>query len=328
MKVSKLATIMALAGMLPCGLAMAQTAVRQPSSVQQTAFAYGSYYDEGEETEEASPSPSDSAPAAETPAPAPVDGGAACTTCNTGCAPACESCESEAEEPWRLFDCEHLTCHGISIRGWLDQSVTGNNWGTPWNGTVSFVDREGYQMNQLYLLAEKATDTGGDGWDLGGRVDLLYGTDQRFTMARGLELERDLSGKWNSGPFYGLAMPQLYAEVAYNDLKIKFGHYYTIIGYEVVTSPDNFFISHAYTMQYGEPFTHTGFQATYQATDRLSVSAGLHRGWDNWEGLFGLRPHRGRRAHRESGHRVLGSLDVQPRLPAPAQRQLEVGHST
>jgi hypothetical protein len=161
--------------------------------------------------------------------------------------------------------------------------VTGNNWGYPWNGTVSFVDREGYQMNQLYLLAERATDTGGDGWDLGGRVDLLYGTDQRFTMARGLELEQDLTGKWNSGPFYGLAMPQLYAEVALNDLKVKFGHFYTIIGYEVVTAPDNFFISHAYTMQYGEPFTHTGFLATYQATDRLSVAGGLHRGWDNWE---------------------------------------------
>ena len=44
----------------------------------------------------------------------------------------------------------------------------------------------------------------------------------------------------------------------YNDWKIKLGHFYTPIGYEVVPANGNFFYTHAYTMQYGEPFTHTG----------------------------------------------------------------------
>ena len=56
---------------------------------------------------------------------------------------------------------------------------------------------------------------------------------------------------------------KLYFEAGYGDLTVKIGHFYTIIGWEVVTAPDNFFYSHAYTMYNSEPFTHTGVLATY-----------------------------------------------------------------
>jgi hypothetical protein len=78
-------------------------------------------------------------------------------------------------------------------------------------------------------------------------------------------------------------MPQLYAEFAVNDLSVIVGHFFTIIGNEVVAAPDNFFYSHAYTMQYGEPFTHTGALARYSLGDTVTISAGVDRGWDNWE---------------------------------------------
>src|SRR5690606_27954143 len=81
----------------------------------------------------------------------------------------------------------------------------------------------------------------------------------------------------------GLAMPQAYAEIAYDRLKVKVGHFYTIIGYEVVTAPDNFFYSHAYTMQYGEPFTHTGALASYQLSYRVALNAGVVNGWDKFD---------------------------------------------
>ena len=41
---------------------------------------------------------------------------------------------------------------------------------------------------------------------------------------------------------YGFALPQVYGEVAMGDLSVKMGHFFTIIGYEVVTAPDNFFL--------------------------------------------------------------------------------------
>jgi len=186
-------------------------------------------------------------------------------------------------------DCCCLKQHDLTVKGWVAGGITGNadNPASRFNGPVTFNDRDGEaQLNQLYLIFEKAIDTGGCGWDLGGRVDLLYGTDYRFTLARGLDAEDDFTAKWNSGRFYGLAMPQAYAEVGYNDLSVKIGHFYTIIGYEVVTAPDNFFYSHAYTMQYGEPFTHTGVLGTYKANDQLSLLGGFTFGWDNFDNVY------------------------------------------
>lgn len=80
-------------------------------------------------------------------------------------------------------------------------------------------------------------------------------------------------------------MPQLYGEVAYNDLSVKIGHFYTIMGYEGVQPTSNFFYSHAYTMQYGEPFTHTGGLATYSYNSNWDFYAGIVNGWDKWDAV-------------------------------------------
>jgi hypothetical protein len=218
--------------------------------------------------------------------PLPDDVGVAeasdpCDTCDAGCGHQCHQ---------GCHPCCHKRCGGlfpglfggsaVSIGGWIDQGITvnGERPFDRFNGPVTFNDRDGeYQLNQLWMYAERVVDTRGYGWDVGGRVDLVYGTDRRFTQALGLEDD------WNSERFYGLALPQAYLDVGVNNLTVRMGHYYTIVGYEVVAAPDNFFYSHSYTMQYGEPFTHTGLLASYAPTDGLTISAGFDRGWDNWE---------------------------------------------
>lgn len=174
---------------------------------------------------------------------------------------------------------------GVRWEGWLAQGVTLNTR-SPSNRSnfpVTFNDRSNdYQLNQLYLIAERAVRN--DAWSVGGRVDLLYGTDHRYTMARGLEVHGDGSPKWNSED-YGVAMPQLYMEAFAPigpGVNFKMGHFYTILGYESVPAPDNFFYSHAYTKQYGEPFTHTGCLAATEVGP-VKLQAGLTRGWNNWE---------------------------------------------
>ena len=72
------------------------------------------------------------------------------------------------------------------------------------------------------------------------------------------------------------AIPQLYVEAGYGDLSVKAGHFYTIIGYEVVQATGNFFYSHAYTFNFSEPFTHTGVLATYNASDDVTDLGWLH----------------------------------------------------
>jgi hypothetical protein len=127
--------------------------------------------------------------------------------------------------------------------------------------------------------------------DIGGRADILYGTDYFFTTALGLETHKDGTQHWNDNDGNGIngtstlgwAMPQLYLEAAYGDISVKLGHWYTPMGYEVVVATGQFFYSHAYTHQYGEPFTHTGAIATIPLTDLVSIQSGFTRGWDNWE---------------------------------------------
>ncbi len=188
---------------------------------------------------------------------------------------------------------------GIVLDFWLSQGFTWNTDDPDNNSNVplTFNDRSNeYQMNQLYLALGREVSTSG-GWDIGGRVDLLYGTDYFFTQSAGLETRTDGTPRWNSsdGPrraagssaaMYGLAMPQLYMELFAPigpGIKFKLGHFYTAIGYESVMAPENFFYSHAFTMQYAEPFTHTGMLSEFALTRRLDVLAGFTRGWDNWE---------------------------------------------
>jgi len=281
----RLAICVALAGWVCMPTAHAQR-YAAPRSPYRSAD-YGYYQPEGE---------------ADLPPEAPLDGPPTDDASYEECA-SCDCAEEEEEEeecePCRLFDCCCLEEKGITIAGWVAAGFTFNpdDPTDPQAGTgnlpVVFNYRANdFQLNQVYWYMERATD-GECGLDIGGRVDFLYGSDYIFTEAYGLELERDFTQRWNSDHgngiggtgTNGLAMPQLYAEVAYGDLKIKLGHFYTIVGYEVVTAPDNFFYSHQYTHTFGEPFTHTGALATYSVSEQLTVAAGFHRGWDQWEDI-------------------------------------------
>ncbi len=199
---------------------------------------------------------------------------------------------AEVEDgPTRYLELEALTSRGISTYGWIDAGIGANNWGSAYNGPITLADRNWQgQMNQLYLVNEKVLDLEDGGFDWGGRVDLLYGSDYIFTTARGLDgnlfYQPNPAGaggapEWGN-KYYGLAMPQLYGEVGYGDHAVKFGHFYTIIGYEVVPAIGNFFYTHSYTMQYGEPFTHTGILDVWTVNDQLTIYGGITNGWDNY----------------------------------------------
>lgn len=183
----------------------------------------------------------------------------------------------------------------LTFGGWLDGGYTYNpgNPGDNFNGTVTFGDRSGsVQLNQAYFYLERPIDQQGDRWDFGGRLDVMLGTDAVFTQAHGSgdgHWDQHLIG--NSGRFYQMAIPQAYLELVApigTGLRVKGGHFYTILGNETVMAPDNFFYSHTYMMQYGEPFTQTGLLASYAPFDSLSISAGAVTGSlaGGWDGAF------------------------------------------
>ncbi len=222
-------------------------------------------------------------------APATCDSscGAGCdSACGSGCDSACGSgCDSgcgcglgscmdklgccDLGDAWTLFD-EHC---GWTAGGWA--SVGAHSAALPlFNSRPDEV-----QLHQAWLYAEKAIDTS-SGFDIGGRIDYIYGTDGPDTQAFGTG-DRGWDNSWDNGADYGHAIPQLYLEAGYGDLSVKVGHFYTIIGWEVVQATGNFFYSHAYTFYNSEPFTHTGALATYNVSDDVTVWGGYVLGWDS-----------------------------------------------
>lgn len=173
-----------------------------------------------------------------------------------GCTGCCEE-----ESPW-------------SFGGWTQLGYhTKNN-------SMFNNDQDRFNSHQNWLYVEKTAD-GSCGWDWGGRFDIMYGTDANDTQAFGNANSRwDFDGGNNITNGYGWALPQAYVEVANGDWSIIAGHFYTLLGYEVVTAPDNFFYSHAFTMYNSEAFTHTGVLATHAASDNVTNYYGWTLGWD------------------------------------------------
>ncbi len=196
------------------------------------------------------------------------------------------------------------------LTGWVNAGATfspnDNNF------PIRYNDRGNeFLMNQLYLSAGRMVNKNRPRFDVGGRVDLLYGTDYFYTSALGWETETyrtdaygteypvsdptDATLKWNdnsgdrrngTASLYGLSIPQLYAEFflpIHNGMTVKAGHFYSIMGYESVMAPQNFFYSRSLTTTYGEPTTFTGVIVSQQLTHGLSVHGGVTRGWDVWD---------------------------------------------
>lgn len=179
-----------------------------------------------------------------------------------------EAGDSECQA-WTLFpeECE------FRIGGWMQGGYHDGSTGL-------FNDRPGkFNLHQTWLWIENKAD-GDKGFDIGYRADFVYGIDGSDTQAFGNPPGTwDFQNGFDHGD-YAWALPQLYGEVAINDLSVKFGHFYTLVGYEVVGAPGNFFYSHALTMYNSEPFTHTGMVASYSASDRLTLHGGWTAGWD------------------------------------------------
>ena len=64
---------------------------------------------------------------------------------------------------------------------------------------------------------------------------------------------------------------------------MQVGHFYSVVGYEGVMAPDNFFYGKSYSYQFAGPFTHWGAQANWSPNQEWTLQAGLHNGWDAFD---------------------------------------------
>lgn len=185
----------------------------------------------------------------------------------------------QASDPWTLPQPCLLQRMGIQTGGWLQAGITANGEDPAgrFNGPALMNDLDGeLQLHQLWLYFERPCDTGGSGFDIGGRFDMFYGTDWRVGLCFGHGLEDEINGL---DQLYGLSLPQWYVELGLNKLSVKVGRMAGILGYETVPPMGNFFYSRSYLKCYTEPLLITGLMAEYPLTDRLSVLAGFHQGF-------------------------------------------------
>jgi len=255
----------------------------QPLSVRQAAYNFDDDAALAENDDEADSSKQPASPAATKDASGCQDGCCPATTCDTCASPeTCGTCDSCDSCGTCCCPGHGLGCLGFNTGGWVQAGITANgaNPADRWNGPIMTNDRVGdLEMNQLWLYFERPINTQ-CGFDIGGRFDLLYGTDWRIADCYGNGLEDKMNGP---DSFYGIALPQMYVEAGVGDFSVKMGRMAGILGYESVVPMLNFFYSHCYTLCYGEPVLITGMMGAYKLSDQVNLLAGFHNGWHQFE---------------------------------------------
>lgn len=149
-------------------------------------------------------------------------------------------------------------------------------------GRVFDVENEKVLLNQLSLNFERTVDASKGQFDVGGRVELLYGADARFIHSNGMfdNHDDDQTVRVTGGPQNHFDIPQVYADIVIpvgNGLRIRAGKFEF---FKQIDPNASVFYSHSFTFGGALPFTLTGAYATYAINNQLSFDAGFSRGWD------------------------------------------------
>jgi hypothetical protein len=169
---------------------------------------------------------------------------------------------------------------GITVGGHIQGSYTygfSSPLGNDLTGRYFDFENQDPTLNQIDIFFDKAVAS--DKFDVGGRIEWIYGADTRLIHALGLFDHHGV----DTGPENWFDLFQAYVDVNLpvgNGLKLRVGKFASPIGYETVVPTGNDLFSHTFSFGYGVPFTHVGVTASTQLTDALSVTGGITRGWD------------------------------------------------
>ncbi|MDR2172136.1 MAG: porin [Planctomycetaceae bacterium] len=206
--------------------------------------------------------------------------------------------------------------NGFFCGGWVEGgiffSTNSNDSQTP---IIKYNDRNSeFTMNQLYLTLGRKLNRRHNWFEIGGQIDLLFGTDYLYTSSVGLETRRtnkyvggntiypdEAAAHWNgahgkrlgnTAALYGLSLPQAYGEIRLpvnENTTVKVGHFYANNGIESAAAVQNFFYSHSYGYMFGQPVTLTGaiinseLPSYRRSRIRQIFIAGITQGWDMFD---------------------------------------------
>ena len=110
----------------------------------------------------------------------------------------------------------------------------------------------------------------------GALVDVIAGEDAKILNA----------AEGGSGTF---DVRQAFVQYVTGPLTIIGGKFVTLAGAEVINPTTNTNFSRSLLFFESEPLTHTGFRATYAATDTINLIAGVNNGWNTTSTDFGSK---------------------------------------
>ncbi len=193
--------------------------------------------------------------AAQTPAPAP----------EKPAAPAAEA--PEAPKSW---------ASSITLSAQFEGGVVFNPSGPKTNFGQLFTDKPNtVLLNQALFTAARVIDPKQTDWDVGFKLQVLYGTDARYAHVLG-EFDH-INSRYQLDIVEAnvtVHMPLL----TEGGIDLKVGQYSTPIGFETIDPSTNPFYSHSYIFNFGIPLSHTGGLAIVHATPVIDIYGGIDSG--------------------------------------------------
>ncbi len=138
---------------------------------------------------------------------------------------------------------------------------------------------QNYTFNMAEFSIKRDPD---EAFPFGMGLVLTAGEDSKKNHSIGILRSDTDTFPFNNTPWFDLEEAYLSGRIPIgNGPVIKVGKFVTLLGYEVIESPNNLNYSRGYLYTFAVPYTTTGVLASYTFTDWLSMQGGLVLGWDN-----------------------------------------------
>jgi hypothetical protein len=135
------------------------------------------------------------------------------------------------------------------------------------------------RQHQLRLTLDRPYDAA-KSFDVGGRIDGLFGGDAMLTRSPGLF---DKAGEGYGDAWADLAQAYVqgwFKTGAGSGLEVTAGKFATPLGLEVTDAPGNLLYSHGYLFSFAVPVSHTGVKLNYIFSPQWSAYFAMVQGWE------------------------------------------------
>ena len=174
-----------------------------------------------------------------------------------------------------------INIYGYAEGGWFyDASAPQKGVGPTFIGYNNF--KSMITLDKVSLNIERTVDPTKKQFDLGGRMEGIFGADAAFIHSNGIWDTQTGHNQWD--------LLQAYADMSlpYVPVRLRFGKWIELAGFEQFSAniygafgdPMRALYSYSYQFLYAEPGTQTGLLATYVFNPQWTVDLGTTLGWN------------------------------------------------